>query len=126
MPRQVRLEYEGTRYHVMARGNRHCCSLFSPDETEAASFRYPRACAGGTQAHGTGKVPAHKVACKKRKSPRQLERRGKLFEAGAADRVLEQRFEALHFPDKAQLPKPLSRSNPHSVAFPFRTNPRKS
>ena len=59
-------------------------------------------------------------------SRRRLERGGGPVEAGAADPVLEQRFEALHFPDKAQLPTPLSRSNPNSITFPFRTNPRKS
>ena len=69
MPRQVRLEPEGARYRVMVRENRHCWIFDSPDQAEEALSGYPRACAGGTQAPGTGAVPADHVGRKKQKAP---------------------------------------------------------
>jgi REP element-mobilizing transposase RayT len=38
MPRQVRIEYEGAFYHVMARGNRRNSIFASPEEADEELF----------------------------------------------------------------------------------------
>ena len=38
MPRQVRIEYEGTLYHVIARANRHNRIFVSPDGGDEMLF----------------------------------------------------------------------------------------
>lgn len=38
MPRQVRIEYEGAFYHVMARGNRRNRIFASPEEADEELF----------------------------------------------------------------------------------------
>jgi hypothetical protein len=38
MPRQVRIEFEGALYHVMARGNQRNCIFASPDGGDESLF----------------------------------------------------------------------------------------